>query len=255
MPDHWHYHPVDVLAVRMAESPEWPLPARRTSRSSGYDIAACIDVPVPIAPGDMRIIPVGWAFRLPEGFELQIRPSFDCAVQRGLSLASSPVTIDSDFTEEIVLPVTNISRAVQTVERGDVLARMVVGRSHEAQFEIRDFLTDEGPVPKPSAAGDRPPPRGDVLASMPTRHEILDFLAFQEDRKATKTELYNHFKRRIARNHQAFRATLVSLLEDGLISFSSVQSQGRGRRTSCFWLECRWPPESSGAVPPPKDGQ
>jgi dUTP pyrophosphatase len=247
-PDHWHYHQVSIEAVRMTSDADWPLPAARKGRWTGYDVAACIDVPVRIAPGERAIIPTGWAFHLPDGFELQIRPDFDCAVQKTLTLACSPCTVDSVFTGEILLPVLNFGRLQQRIDRGDVLARIAVVRTLDAQFELRDGFAMEEGLPRPCIAGDGPSPTEspespDTPKSLPTRHDILDFLSENEGGKATRTDIYNRFKGKIGKNLVAFNAALLGMIEDGLISYAIKKAVGRGRRKTFFWLECKWPPE------------
>ena len=46
--------------------PNAKIPSCATSGSAGMDLHACIDEPVKIAPGDLKIIPTGLAIELPD---------------------------------------------------------------------------------------------------------------------------------------------------------------------------------------------
>ena len=54
-----------------------------------------------IAPGDRALIPTGFAFAIPDGFEAQVRPRSGLALRHGIVLPNAPGTIDSDYRGEV----------------------------------------------------------------------------------------------------------------------------------------------------------
>ena len=79
-----------------AQSADLSLPAYETAQASGMDVAACIEEPVRIDPGEVRMIGCGFAVAIPEGFEIQVRPRSGLALKLGVTVLNSPGTIDAD---------------------------------------------------------------------------------------------------------------------------------------------------------------
>ncbi|MDR2611687.1 MAG: dUTP diphosphatase [Deltaproteobacteria bacterium] len=113
---------------RVDKDPSWPMPARGSEWASGLDLAAAVEGEVTLAPGEIRLIPTGWAMALPRGYEGQVRPRSGTALKRGLTLINTPGTIDGDYRGEISLAMVNLSGAPQRIARGDRLAQLVVAR-------------------------------------------------------------------------------------------------------------------------------
>ena len=85
-----------------------PLPKKMTDHSAGFDLCAAVSQPVTIAPGDIALIPCGFAMALPVGYEAQIRPRSGLASRNGITLVNSPGTIDADYRGEVMTPVINL---------------------------------------------------------------------------------------------------------------------------------------------------
>ena len=47
-------------------SPQAVLPQKQTAGSAGYDLAACLEEPLTIPPGEMEMVPLGFAAELPQ---------------------------------------------------------------------------------------------------------------------------------------------------------------------------------------------
>lgn len=105
---------------------EVPLPARMTASSAGLDVAAAVDAPVTIAPGDRAMIPCGFAMAIPHGYEAQMRPRSGLAAKHGVTLLNSPGTIDADYRGEVKAILVNHGREPFVVEQGMRIAQMVV---------------------------------------------------------------------------------------------------------------------------------
>ena len=54
--------------------PNVPLPSRMTAQAAGFDLAAAVDSPIIISPGEIKLIPCGFAMAIPPGYEAQVRP-------------------------------------------------------------------------------------------------------------------------------------------------------------------------------------
>lgn len=118
------------------------LPSYETSGSAGMDIAACIDGDVTIEPGDMALIPTGFAMAIPEGYEVQVRPRSGLAIKHGITLINSPGTIDSDYRGEVKVGLINHGKTAVTFKRGDRIAQMIVAPVIQASFTVVEVLDD-----------------------------------------------------------------------------------------------------------------
>lgn len=123
-------------------------PARATEGSAGADLRAylidrivrCSDgarqwdqstvaaSALVLEPGVMALVPLGFRARLPHGVEAQIRPRSGAAFKKGLHIANSPGTVDSDFPDEWMVPVRNGGSGPLTIAHGERIAQMVLGR-------------------------------------------------------------------------------------------------------------------------------
>ena len=101
---------IKFLRLRPAQDADIPLPRYMTQQSAGMDVCAAIDGETVIEPGEIRLIPTGFAIALPEGYEAQIRPRSGLAVQHGIGLINSPGTIDADYRGEVKIAVINLGK-------------------------------------------------------------------------------------------------------------------------------------------------
>jgi dUTP pyrophosphatase len=118
--------PITVKIKRLEGGANLPLPAKMTEHAAGFDLVAAVDAPLAIDPGDVRLIPCGFAMALPPGFEADIRPRSGLAVKHAVTLINSPGTIDSDYRGEVKVPLINFGRQAFVVERGMRIAQMLV---------------------------------------------------------------------------------------------------------------------------------
>ncbi len=119
-----------------------PMPRYMTRHSSGMDICAAVTEPLPLAPGDITLVPTGIAIALPEGHEAQIRPRSGLAVRHGIGIINSPGTIDADYRGEIRIALINLGPKPFTIERGDRIAQMVIQPVSHVRIDIVDDLDE-----------------------------------------------------------------------------------------------------------------
>ena len=129
-----------VLLKRLPGGEDLPAPERATAGSAGVDLRACVDAAVTLRPGERAAVPTGVAIALPVGFEAQVRPRSGLALERGVTLANTPGTIDADYRGEIRVILINLGSEPVTVERGDRIAQLVVHRLPEVAIELVDEL-------------------------------------------------------------------------------------------------------------------
>lgn len=117
-----------LLKFKRLQGNDLPLPERATEGSSGFDLRACVDAPVVLAPGERALIPTGFAVEIPEGYEGQVRPRSGLALRHGLTLLNTPGTIDCDYRGEVSVIAINLGDIPATISRGDRIAQMVIQR-------------------------------------------------------------------------------------------------------------------------------
>jgi dUTP pyrophosphatase len=130
------------MVKRVASDPGWPAPSFGSPSAAGLDLAACLDEPVTIEAGAIRLIPTGWAVAIPEGYEGQVRPRSGVALKRGLTLINAPGTIDSDYRGEIGLAMINLGREAAVICRGDRLAQLVISRVFRPELAVIEVLSE-----------------------------------------------------------------------------------------------------------------
>ena len=54
-----------------------------------------------LEPGARVLVPTGFVFELPRGYEAQVRPRSGLALKHGVTVLNSPGTIDADYRGEI----------------------------------------------------------------------------------------------------------------------------------------------------------
>lgn len=117
-------HHVELRFRRL--HPGAQVPAYQTDHAAGLDLHACVEAPVTLAPGDIALIPCGFAMAIPHGFEGSVRPRSGLATKHGISMPNAPGTVDSDYRGEMKVPLINLGREPFTVEHGMRVAQMVI---------------------------------------------------------------------------------------------------------------------------------
>lgn len=128
---------MNLQLLRMRESAVMP--------TYGHDGDACFDVyaavEVIIAPGETRIVPLGYAMGIPDGWEVNLRPRSGMSLKTGLRVANSPATIDSGFTGEVSVILHNTSEEERVIHIGDRIAQGSPRRVEKTQFTFVSQLS------------------------------------------------------------------------------------------------------------------
>ena len=115
-------------------------PAYQSDLAAGLDLPAALEAPLLLAPGQIALIPTGFALALPPGYEGQVRPRSGLAVKHGVTLINSPGTIDADYRGEIKVGLINLGQAPVTLERGQRIAQLVIAAVARAHLRPADDL-------------------------------------------------------------------------------------------------------------------
>jgi dUTP pyrophosphatase len=97
-----------------------------TPHAAGMDICAAIEQPIVLAPGQIALIPTGFAMALPQGYEAQVRPRSGLAIKHGVTVVNAPGTIDSDYRGEVKVGLINLGPEPFAIRRAERIAQMVV---------------------------------------------------------------------------------------------------------------------------------
>jgi len=130
---------MSVVGVKLKILPHGdglPLPAYATADSAGVDLAAALEAPLTLAPGERKDVPTGIALALPAGWEGQVRPRSGLALRHGITILNSPGTIDADYRGEIRVILANLGSAPVTIARGERIAQLVIAPVSRAEWQV-----------------------------------------------------------------------------------------------------------------------
>jgi dUTP pyrophosphatase len=129
--------------------PEAFLPAYATQHSACFDVRVCLpagkrevdmwgsnsvnykslafvddvqgtkDASVLIRPGERALLPTQLILDIPEGYSVRLHMRSGLALKGGLMLSNCEGVIDSDYTHQLMVPVTNTSTVNVRITHGD----------------------------------------------------------------------------------------------------------------------------------------
>ena len=114
--------------IRLPHGEGLDLPAYETKGAAGMDLRAAIEdgKTLTLAPGKRALVPSGFIFEIPEGFEAQIRPRSGLALKHGITCLNSPGTVDSDYRGEVHALLINLGDEPFEITRGMRIAQMII---------------------------------------------------------------------------------------------------------------------------------
>ena len=132
------FEPIEIAVKRLESAGDLPLPSYETAGSAGMDIRAAEALTV--APGGRGLVGTGFAFAIPQGYEVQVRPRSGLALKKGVSVLNTPGTIDSDYRGEIKVILANLGDEDFIIERGDRIAQIIVAPVQRGNLvEVEDL--------------------------------------------------------------------------------------------------------------------
>ncbi|MGO6967891.1 dUTP diphosphatase [Rhizobium leguminosarum] len=121
--------------IRLANGEGLDLPAYESKGAAGMDLRAAVDeaAPLTLLPGKRALVPTGFIFEIPEGFEGQVRPRSGLAFKNGITCLNSPGTVDSDYRGEVKVLLVNLGEEPFIIARGMRIAQMVIAPVTQAR--------------------------------------------------------------------------------------------------------------------------
>lgn len=127
-------------------NPNAIIPVRGSKYSAGYDLSACIDKTIMIAPHTTIKIGTGLAIQPPEGYFSAIFARSGMATKRGLRPANCVGVCDEDYRGEYIVALHNDTNEYCLVEPNERIAQFVFLPYMNIEFNEVDSLskTDRG---------------------------------------------------------------------------------------------------------------
>lgn len=136
------------MRVLDARLHDWGVPRYQSDLAAAWDLHACLDEPLTVAPGDPAVlVPSGIALLMGQsGMAALILPRSGLGHKRGLVLGNAVGLIDADYTAEIMISVWNRNAPegeTVTIRPGDRIAQMMFVPVLRPQVNIvGDFTRD-----------------------------------------------------------------------------------------------------------------
>ena len=121
------------------------VPSYQSAQAAGLDLSACLPEASPqvvLKPGDIVLVPCGFAMSIPIGYEAQVRARSGLASKHGITVPNGPGTIDSDYRGEVKVAIINLGREAYTIVHGQRIAQMVVAPVAHAVVKEVESLDD-----------------------------------------------------------------------------------------------------------------
>lgn len=118
------------------------LPKRGSAAAAGYDLYACLEADVQIAPGKTEKIGTGLAIAVPEGYFGAIFARSGLAAKEGLRPANCVGVADADYRGEYIVALHNDSDVTRTVTPGERIAQLVLMPFLSVEFEEAETLDE-----------------------------------------------------------------------------------------------------------------
>ena len=129
---------VPVAILRLGHAEGLPLPAYASDGAAGMDVVSAEDVT--LMPGARHAVATGFAFAIPHGYEVQVRPRSGLALKHGISVPNTPGTVDSDYRGEVKVIIINHGGEPFAIRRGDRIAQLILAPVTRATWqEVSDL--------------------------------------------------------------------------------------------------------------------
>ena len=129
---------IEVRIKRLNHGAGLPLPDYASNGAAGMDI--CAAESLILRAGRRHAVATGFAFAIPDGYEVQVRPRSGLALKNGITCLNTPGTIDSDYRGEVKVILANLGEDDFQITKGDRIAQIVVAPvTHAAMVEVDEI--------------------------------------------------------------------------------------------------------------------
>lgn len=118
------------------------IPTRGSSQAAGYDLYACIDEPVYIAPHTTVKIGTGLSIEIPDGYFGGIFARSGLATKKGLRPSNCVGVCDSDYRGEYIVAIHNDTDETMSIDPNERIAQLIVIPYLPVEFNEVDELSD-----------------------------------------------------------------------------------------------------------------
>ena len=127
------------MKVKIINKSKNNLPFYATKGSAGMDVYS--NEELELEPLSTTIVKTGLFVKIPEGYEIQVRPRSGLSAKSKLRIANSPGTIDSDYLGEIGIIIDNISDTYHhLIKKGERIAQLVLKKVEQIEWEeVEEF--------------------------------------------------------------------------------------------------------------------
>ena len=127
------------MKVKIINKSNNNLPFYATKGSAGMDVYS--NEELELGPLSTTIVKTGLFVKIPEGYEIQVRPRSGLSAKSKLRIANSPGTIDSDYLGEIGIIIDNISDTYHhLIKKGERIAQLVLKKVEQIEWEeVEEF--------------------------------------------------------------------------------------------------------------------
>ncbi|PSM16914.1 MULTISPECIES: dUTP diphosphatase [Nitratireductor] len=132
--------------IRLPHAAGLDRPAYASAGAAGLDLRAAVpeDRQIIVLPGRRALVPTGFIFEIPDGYEGQVRPRSGLALKNGITCLNAPGTIDSDYRGEVKVLLVNLGEEDFAVTRGLRIAQLVLAPVSRLPLEEREQATATG---------------------------------------------------------------------------------------------------------------
>ncbi len=121
------------------------LPQYSTAGAAGFDLRACIDKPLKLAPGAADLVPSGIAIHLADpGLAAVVLPRSGLGHKHGIVLGNLVGLIDSDYQGQVMVSLWNRSDATFTINPMDRIAQLVVVPVVQVKLNVVEEFSASG---------------------------------------------------------------------------------------------------------------
>ncbi|MCR5098567.1 MAG: dUTP diphosphatase [Lachnospiraceae bacterium] len=122
------------------------IPERGSDEAAGYDLFACMEKEVEIAPHTTYLVHTGIAVAIPTGYFGGVYARSGLSAKEGLRPANCTGVIDADYRGEIMVALHNDSETIRTIAPGQKVAQLIIQAYEAVSFSECETLpeTDRG---------------------------------------------------------------------------------------------------------------
>lgn len=118
------------------------IPTKGSRQAAGYDLYACTEHDVIIAPHSSAKIGTGVSMAIPEGYFGAVYARSGLSAKKGLRPANCVGVIDSDYRGELIVALHNDTDVEKTIDKNERIAQLVVTPYLSVEFQETDELDD-----------------------------------------------------------------------------------------------------------------